>query len=139
MIERRQEIGDFDRLRPIGGKARNLRGRRKSRGLRKQLGDRDPVAGAKLGNVLRNVVTERELPVLRKQQNGRGRKLSGEAAGVELRVRRHGYVFVEVGEPKAARVDDPAVLDDSDGEAGRAPRMDLRLRHLVDAGGKRLR
>ena len=98
-----------------------------------------PSPAVKLWNVLGDVVTERELPVLRKQQNGCGGKLSGEAAGVELRVRRHRYVFVEVGEPKTACVDDPAVLYDSDGEAGRAPRMDLRLRHLVDPGGKRRR
>ena len=84
-----------------------------------QVTQRDgPAVDGHLGDVLADVVVERELAVLHEEQDGERRELLGDGADVEDRVRADGDVVLEAREAVAAGEGELAGAVDGDRAAG---------------------
>ena len=98
-----------------------------------------------LGNVLPNVVIERERAFEREQDNGRGGELLRDRSGLEDRGRRVGNVVLQVGHPVSSRQHGEPVHRYSDGATrglDRVPMLedavdqDTRIGRYLPANGK---
>ncbi len=95
--------------------------------------ERRSVVG-QFGDVLTNLIVERQLAVAREQHHRRGGELLGDGSGFEDRLRRNRHVVLEVGHPVAPGEHRSAVGRDADGATrrGRGPPGE----HRVDLGGR---
>ena len=101
------------------GPAKQPEGVANSARMREQMADGDMVvAVTPVGNVLLNLVIERELSLLGCQQDTHRRKRLCDRRDGENRLRRIGYIELEVRLPVGVFVEDGAVAADTDRAAG---------------------
>ena len=90
-------------------------------GVMQQVADRDrPEIARDFGEILLDLVVERQLPVLCQEHDGHRGELLGDRADVEHRPGRDRHAELDAGEPVSSGVGEPPVLHDAQGAARRS-------------------